>query len=305
MRDADTMGRPLAAGGITGPMLVAGGIDIATADARYLKKNVVQVAATDALLLGAIPPASGAMRIDAASFANSVMYTKNVTSEFGLFTTATETVLRTLSTHALFLGSNNLNKWRIPSEAAGTSTFLSVETTARLVGGSLNGWSLRNSSNVRDNLLLSDAGNSAIMSDGTRSGGLTLGAQGANEFPANGVIYISSPLATMFSGVYTGSQAGSYAGILYRDTTAGIVRSAAEVAVVAGFGTLDLMKSGGDVRIGRNAAYGAGVASLRLDGLTNGAGAAVGTLNNSPAAGDPTFWIPVNVAGVVKYIPAW
>lgn len=50
---------------------------------------------------------------------------------------------------------------------------------------------------------------------------------------------------------------------------------------------------------------GAGVASLRLNGLTNGAGAALGTLANAPTAGDPAFWIPVNVAGTVRYVPAW
>lgn len=52
-------------------------------------------------------------------------------------------------------------------------------------------------------------------------------------------------------------------------------------------------------------AGGAGVAKIRFDGVTNGAAAAVGTLNNAPAAGDPTFWMPVDIGGVVKYIPCW
>ena len=38
---------------------------------------------------------------------------------------------------------------------------------------------------------------------------------------------------------------------------------------------------------------------------TNGAAAAVGTLNNAPAAGDPTKWIPVDDNGTTRYIPAW
>lgn len=62
--------------------------------------------------------------------------------------------------------------------------------------------------------------------------------------------------------------------------------AAAENLVIAGFG-------------------GAGQASIRLNNLTSGAGAAVGTLNNAPAAGDPAFWIPVNIAGTVRNIPAW
>lgn len=51
--------------------------------------------------------------------------------------------------------------------------------------------------------------------------------------------------------------------------------------------------------------WGAGNASLRLNGLTSGAGAATGTLTNAPSAGNPNFWIPINIAGTVRYIPAW
>jgi hypothetical protein len=50
---------------------------------------------------------------------------------------------------------------------------------------------------------------------------------------------------------------------------------------------------------------GAGQASIRLNNLTNGAGVGAGTLFNAPTAGDPAFWIPVNIAGAVRFIPAW
>jgi hypothetical protein len=39
--------------------------------------------------------------------------------------------------------------------------------------------------------------------------------------------------------------------------------------------------------------------------LTNGAAAATGTLTNSPSAGNPTKWIPINDNGTTRYIPAW
>lgn len=39
--------------------------------------------------------------------------------------------------------------------------------------------------------------------------------------------------------------------------------------------------------------------------LTNGAGANVGTLTNSPVTGDPTKWIPIDDNGTTRYIPAW
>lgn len=38
---------------------------------------------------------------------------------------------------------------------------------------------------------------------------------------------------------------------------------------------------------------------------TSSAGAALGTLANSPAAGDPTFWLKVNINGVALAIPCW
>lgn len=52
--------------------------------------------------------------------------------------------------------------------------------------------------------------------------------------------------------------------------------------------------------------YGAGVASLRLNGLTTATtNNLVGTLTNSPVTGNPTFWAPVSIAGVIKYIPCF
>lgn len=40
-------------------------------------------------------------------------------------------------------------------------------------------------------------------------------------------------------------------------------------------------------------------------GTVNGAAAAAGTLSNAPAAGNPTFWLPIKVDGVTKHIPCW
>lgn len=37
----------------------------------------------------------------------------------------------------------------------------------------------------------------------------------------------------------------------------------------------------------------------------NGAAAAAGTLNNAPAAGNPTKWIPIDDNGTTRFIPAW
>jgi hypothetical protein len=37
----------------------------------------------------------------------------------------------------------------------------------------------------------------------------------------------------------------------------------------------------------------------------SGAGVGVGTLTNTPAAGDPAMWLPITINGVQRYIPAW
>jgi ATP-dependent protease ClpP protease subunit len=39
--------------------------------------------------------------------------------------------------------------------------------------------------------------------------------------------------------------------------------------------------------------------------LTNNSAAALGTLSNAPAAGNPTKWIAINDNGTTRYIPAW
>lgn len=50
---------------------------------------------------------------------------------------------------------------------------------------------------------------------------------------------------------------------------------------------------------------GAGIPVIRINGATNGAAAAVGTLNNAPVAGNPAFWLPISIAGTVRYLPCW
>lgn len=52
-------------------------------------------------------------------------------------------------------------------------------------------------------------------------------------------------------------------------------------------------------------AGGAAAPNVRWDNVTSGAGVAAGTLTNAPSAGDPSFWLPVNILGNVRYIPCW
>jgi len=43
----------------------------------------------------------------------------------------------------------------------------------------------------------------------------------------------------------------------------------------------------------------------RASGQSDGAGANVGTITNAPSAGNPAFWLPFNINGVTRFIPAW
>jgi hypothetical protein len=46
---------------------------------------------------------------------------------------------------------------------------------------------------------------------------------------------------------------------------------------------------------------------IKISGASfdNGAAAQIGTLSNSPTAGNPTKWIPIDDNGTTRYIPAW
>ena len=45
--------------------------------------------------------------------------------------------------------------------------------------------------------------------------------------------------------------------------------------------------------------------NLQFINQVTGAGAAVGTLNNAPAAGDPAFWLQIAINGTNRFIPCW
>lgn len=48
-----------------------------------------------------------------------------------------------------------------------------------------------------------------------------------------------------------------------------------------------------------------GDGALALTSQVSGAGAAVGTLNNAPTAGDPAFWLKLSVNGTTYKFPGW
>jgi hypothetical protein len=81
------------------------------------------------------------------------------------------------------------------------------------------------------------------------------------------------------------------------DSWLNVIRAAAGAITIGSTGNRQIIIAG--------SGWGAGAASLRFNGLTSGAGAGAGTLTNAPSAGDPAFWLPVSIAGTVRYIPCW
>lgn len=161
--------------------------------------------------------------------------------------------------------------------------------------------------------LVSGIGGATSTSTGVNLGGasgaitFTTAAGGAstngssNTGGASGVVTI----ATGNGGAGATAQGNSGAITLQTGSSTGTVGS-----VILSPGTLALVTCSwtsatvGLVTIGGT--YGAGVASMRYNGLTTATtNNLTGTLTNSPVTGNPTFWMPVSIAGVIKYIPCW
>lgn len=94
---------------------------------------------------------------------------------------------------------------------------------------------------------------------------------------------------------------------------AGAAHGIFQLGTIAGLATINIDEFSGSLAISGSAqnvtfqsvAVGNGVLLRSTINLTNGAGAQVATLNNSPTAGNPTKWVAINDNGTTRYIPAW
>lgn len=146
-------------------------------------------------------------------------------------------------------GTASQGRWFIQGSAANVSELVSGLATARIVGGATNGLAIRNSGNTRDNFAVNDAGSQFTLSNGTQAL-LATASAGSGERTAGS--YFSSSGNSAWLGP-NASTVGLAAGLSYFDGST--FRSALEVLNVAsGFGTLALMKSGGNVTIGASTA---------------------------------------------------
>ena len=189
---------------------------------------------------------AAAVNVNTTNYGSQAMAATDGTRIAFLVVGASGAGIGTTTAHTFDLIANNLRKWRVDADAAGTCTFRAVETTARYVGGTVNGHAFRNSGNTRDNLQIADAGDFAFLNSGSYSSYWRVRSS-SGEATAGAWL-------TAGSGVWLlpeNSTAGVKTGIGYWDLSVyADYRSAVEVASAAGFGTLALMKSGGSVVIG-------------------------------------------------------
>lgn len=161
---------------------------------------------------------------------------------------------------------------------------------------------------VASRMLISESPEPTITISGTATPilatafNLDSGLDGAVQNRASSVRYRSNGL-NRWTFVKTGAlETGGNAGSNYEmrasddagvqiDAPISVIRAAAGLITIGGGGrpiTLALTNQG-----------------LRVNGQTNGAGVAAGTLGNAPVAGNPSFWLPLNIAGTIRYFPGW
>lgn len=203
------------------------------------------------------------------------------------------------------------------SGGAGVAEQVSVAATLRLVPGG-SAYVIRDSANTFDAHSFNAAGTSVVLVASPTTADVSIGSgsgSGNTNVQLRGAAGTDRNLNWMTGTVLRwimradnvaegGANAGSNWALHARTDAGGAIDSPIQV-VRAANGAITLGGAGNRQVIIAGNAWGAGNASLRLNGLTSGAGALAGTLNNSPVAGNPAFWLPVSIAGTVRYIPCW
>jgi hypothetical protein len=203
------------------------------------------------------------------------------------------------------------------SGGAGVAELVSAVATLRLVPGG-SAYVIRDSANTFDAHSWNAGGTSVVLvaspttadlsiGSGTGSGNTNVNVRGAAG-TSRGINFTTASVLRWQVRASTAAESGANAGSAYeivsRDDAGALIDIPFQITRAAN-GAITLGGAGNRQVIIAGTAWGAGAASLRFNGLTNGAGAAAGTLLNAPAAGDPAFWLPVSIAGTVRFIPCW
>ena len=203
---------------------------------------------TAIIQMGAAPGSTAAFNIDASSYGSVPFRTTNTTLNGGINASATVLAFGTASAHNVTFFANNLDKWTILSEAAGTSTLISASAIARIRMGATNGIAFQNSAGSADRYVFNDGGTSVSFSDGTRAFA-ALASTGSGEGTAGWWLGGNAAASGIAIATNSSGTSGVKGQFLYYNQTSWL--SALEVANVAsGSGTLTFMLSGGRVAIG-------------------------------------------------------
>lgn len=267
--------------------------------ASYLWKNSRTtnpiIIPTSYIALGASPPTSGAVRIDAASYSGIALSHGSGGTLLGQIVTngSAWTELRGDTSRGIGLGANNQTKWTVLADAGGTSTLSSASATARIIGGSSNGLAIRNSGNTQDNFVVSDTGSGFFTQSCAVGAGNVFQWNGrsAMSSAADGNIRVTNNAGTDFGLLQFGGTTSSFPA-LKRASAALVVRLADDSA--------DGSLYAGNY-VARTAAFNAGAGTVTIGGTTATTVGAAGGASALPAT--PLGYIICNVGGTTVKVP--
>ena len=259
--------------------LLAGGANFGTTDGLTAGAAGAAITAVQGTAISGTDTAAGALTIIA-----------NLSTGAGAPGTIVLQAGQILGTGTTVQTAANLAIFRQGATTA-ISEWVFGQATARIVGGSTNGLAVRDSTNARDNFLIADNGTSAALTGATYATKMFT-TSGSGELRAGGGF--GSNNASTHTAILAGftGNTGGYAQIIYYNQTQ--YYAALEVANVAsGFGTLALMKSGGDVLVGPATAT-ATNATQGFVYISTCAGAPTGTPALSSAGQTPHIYDTTN-----------
>ena len=214
------VGAPPAVGGAPFPMLLPGGLDVGAASGLFVKKNALQINATDRIRLGAVPLNVGAIEIDAAAFSNPAFRVVNSTMQGVIETTSGELFVGTNSAHLMSLETNGTRRWQVLNDAVGTATLQAAQAVARVAGGATS-LSARDNANANDNVLITDAGIVTLRNNinfganaifNPAGGALIWSARSVVLSDADGNIRVTNNASTTFGIFQLGGTTSSFPG---------------------------------------------------------------------------------------------